>query len=1146
MATGAPGLLNRSASPQVQGVLREKWVVSRNGVRYLHSLASLPMPIVSRFSTAALICIVGLAVACGPAFAQTPPPAAPTLDEQLMQKGEQLSNEGRYVEAAAAYEELVRKYPTSPFFSDANFRAGYTHYLGGEYDDAVNSFNTLLAGKSTPPGLMELALSMTPQVLAAKAAKLLPGDPARKAALDDAVKKFDVYLQKYPNSDEVESANFGKGLALFQLAKYEDAATVLRANVSKFTQSPTMQDSQYMLAVTYETIANDAMQTAGVEDKTIETYYDNAEKLLRDIIAKRFNVALVNDAQFQVGELLLARAGFMTDKAKQEATFAKAIEAFHEVQSKDYVIQAQKERIAQFTELRNKAAATKDLAGIQRYKRVLDKEQEKLAQIQSRQDQTVTAKFKCGVIYFEEGRLDEARVLFSYIDQLGLTDDPEQKKLILYFVTMTYAAQNVADKAVEKYNAFEAGYKGAPIAENLQLVMGSMFLSDKPKLHDPAKAIQYFKEGLEIYPKGKFVGQLILAQSQAMIQMKDYTQALTLLDDPQTKALPKDQAVDAAFYKATILDQTGHKAEAVAAFKTVRDTYPGTPQAEQSSYQVGQLLKDIDPKAAVAELTAFVHKFPNSQFLPQAMFALGSAQALINQKDAALATYKELGAKFPKSPPAPFSYFERGKILADEQKYDECVTVMREFIAAYPDQPDLYQAYDFIAQILNSQRKGPETIATYEEFVEKRPKDPGAAEALLKLSSLWKGYAESQGPYLAIDEKKREEWKKGVDKSIADVERLIADFPESQTVGLALNNLLDAQRLLKSVKLKTEAEIEQYFHNLAARFANKPGTQSKVLFTLASFTFDQDKAKALHEMESAYKPALKFAPEDLDLYGQALIDNHKLDEALKVYEKLEADYPLQKGADPKAAPRATQEAQAIALAGLGKAFQEKGDSASKAKAAEMFADLEKYYPWSPKMLEVNYGTAVALHDKQQDEDAVARLRQVIKAQKASAELRAKSMLLLGKIFEADHKFEAAIDNYIKIATYYGGVPKIAAEGLWRGAQLMERQGSGEIPMPTPTPKPAPGAKASPAPKASSPAPKASPVAPKASPGAAKASPVAPKASPAAAKASPVAPKASPAAAKALPAAAKASPVAAKASPAAAKVTPNPAASPAKK
>jgi tetratricopeptide (TPR) repeat protein len=248
-------------------------------------------------------------------------------------------------------------------------------------------------------------------------------------------------------------------------------------------------------------------------------------------------------------------------------------------------------------------------------------------------------------------------------------------------------------------------------------------------------------------------------------------------------------------------------------------------------------------------------------------------------------------------------------------------------------------------------------------------------------------------------------------------------------------------------------------------------------------------------MASAYKPNLRFAPEDLDLYGQALIDNHKIDEALKVYQKLAGDYPVHKGSDPRTAPRPTQEAQAIALAGIGKAYQEKGDPSSKEKAARMFEDLEKYYPWSPKMLEVNYGTAVALHDKNQDEEALKRLQQVIKAQKASAELRAKSMLLQGKILEADHRYEAAINNYIKIGTFFSGVPKIAAEGLWRGAQLQERQGTGDIPMPTPTPKPVPGAKASSARAASTPpAPLARPLAPKASSGA-KALPAAPKPTP---------------------------------------------------
>lgn len=1028
------------------------------------------MFIVSRIPTAALVCVAGFAISGGQLLAQAPAPGAPpgqpaTLDAQAMQKGEQLSNEGKYADAAASYEEVVKKYPASPFVPEANFKAGYAHYLAGDYDDAVASFKNVMNGKNVQPELSELAMSMTPQVMATKASKLPQQDPAKKVALGDAVKLFDAYLQKYPNSDEVESANYGKALALFQLTNYEEAVKSLTTNLTKFTQSPTIQDSQYMLAMTYGTIANTAMQKSGAENATTAKYYDDAEKLLRDIIAKRTNLALVNDAQFQVGELLLARGGFMSaDKTKQAAVFSEAIDAFRSVQTKEYVIQRQKERIAQFSDLRTKAGIAKDVAGLQKYKRVIDKEQEKLAQIESRPDQTVTAKFKVGMIYFQEGELNKARVLFNYIDQMGLTDDPEQKKQLLYFVTMTYGAQGVVDKAVEKYNAFEASYKGDPIAENLQLVIGAMYLEGKSS--NPATALKYFKEGLEIYPQGKFVGATMLAESQAMIQLKDFGEAVKLLSSKQAQDLPKDQAVDAEFFKASILEQTGKKAEAIAQFKKVRDTYPGTPQAEQSFYQVGQLMKDVDPKGAITELNSFISKFPKSQYLPQAMFALGGAQTATNQKDAALSTFREMASKFPKSEPAHYSYFDRGKILSDLQKYDDCVKVMREFIDNYPDNSLVYQAYDFIAQIRASQQKGMEAITTYSEFVEKHPKDPNAAEALLKLSSLWKAYADSQGPYLAIDEKKRTEWKKGVESSTEAAEKLVTNFPDSQPVALALNNLLDVQKMQKSAKLKTEADIDQYFHDLASKFSSKPATESKILFTLASFTFERDKAKALQEMNKAYKPNLKFAPEDIDLYGQSLIENHKLKEAATVYQKLSDDYPLPKGGDPKTAPRAIQEAQAIALAGQGKALQEMGDAPNRAKAAKMFEDLEQFYPWSPKMLEVNYGTAVALHDKGDESQAVARLREVIKAQKASAELRAKSMLLLGKIFEANQMWEAAIDNYIKISAYYSGVPKVAAEGLWRGAQLQERQGTGDIPPPSGTPKPLPGSKETPAPKSS--------------------------------------------------------------------------------
>jgi TolA-binding protein len=1022
------------------------------------------MPFDRRFLRIATVCLASAFLETGRLVAQAPAPGAPgaqpvTLDVQLMIDAEQLLNAGQYADAAAKYEELVDKYPQVPSVPEANFGAGRAHFLAGEYNEAVKAFQRLIETKNLPKEktyLLELAQSMAPQVLVMKASKLPPEDQTRKTTLEQAVKEFDVFLTRFPGSDEVETATYTKALALSQLNHYDTAIQALKGNLAKFPQSPTIQDSQYLLALTLASVASTSKEKATAPDPVADQQFDEAENYLRDILVKRQNIALMNDAQYQIGELLMAKAGFMTaqaDKAKRTEMFGRALDAFHNVASKDMVIKAQKERIAYFADLRNKSLAAKDMTNFQKWKRITDKETEKLADLSQRQDQALTAKLRTGVIFFSENKWDETRVFYDQMEKLGMLQDANDRKQYLYFVAMSYASQDQAEKAEEHYKTFQTAAHNDPLGENLPLAMGTMFI----RLKQAAKAIPYFDEGIKNYPKGKMLGPMVLARARAQIDLKQYDQASKALTDTLGKNPAKDLAVDAQFYLATIDEETGKRAEAVKAFKDVRDHFPGTPQAEQAAFQVGQILSEIDPKSAVPELQNFLKNFSKSQYLPLGLFALGKAQAATNQTAEAQKTFQKVATDFPKSAPAPFTYFERAKILSKAEKYDDCLAVMEDFIKSFPNSPSLFQAYDFVAQILTTQSKGTEAIAKYEEFVTRRPKDASTPEALLKISSLWKGYAEAQGSYLALDEGKRTEWKKGVEKSTAAAERLISEFPESQDVAQGLNNLMDVLRLQQGVRLKSEDDVEKYFEDLAQRFSGKPGTRAKILFTLATYTYDKDKKKALDQMNQAYKPDLKFAPEDLDLYGQALYDSGKLDEAFKVYEKLSNDYKF--SGDPKNAPREFQEARAIILAGEGKILQANSDPAKKEQGAKLFSELEQNYSWSPKMLEVNYGIAVALHDKGQDEEARSHLREVIKAQKASAELRAKSMLLMADIYKAQGDIPNAIDNYIKISRFYIGVPKIAAEGLWRGAQLLEDQSTGKYPMPTPTPKPAAGQKA---------------------------------------------------------------------------------------
>jgi TolA-binding protein len=241
--------------------------------------------------------------------------------------------------------------------------------------------------------------------------------------------------------------------------------------------------------------------------------------------------------------------------------------------------------------------------------------------------------------------------------------------------------------------------------------------------------------------------------------------------------------------------------------------------------------------------------------------------------------------------------------------------------------------------------------------------------------------------------------------------------------------------LLAAQQVKPD-DVDKYFHTLAGKCASSPSVKSQILFTLATFTYEKDPAKALTQMAEAYNPSLVYAPADLDLYGQALIDQGKAEDAYKVYKKIGNDFPTPPGVQPNQAQPAIQEAQATALFGMGGALAKE---AKTADAAKLFNQLKTTYPWSPKVVEANYGIAKALMADNKLDDALKLLTGIVGNRNVPATLRAHAFLLIGDLQFKKGNMDAAIDSYLKTSDYYSGVAEVAPEALWKGAQLLEKQ-----------------------------------------------------------------------------------------------------------
>ena len=962
--------------------------------------------------------------------------AAQDAPQQALDAANNVYLNGDYAAAVGAYEKVLADYPTATVVPNAQVQLAFSYYLTGENQKALDTLKKFFAGPPAPAELTELAAYLEPQALSGLAASLKADDPARKTNYEEAIKKYADFIAKHPRSSEIEPAFYGSAIASFQIGDYAAAKTALDANLKRFPNSPSILESQNLLALIYATEGSKMLSAEAPDKQAAFALYAQSAELLREIIAKKTDLALVNSAQFQLGEILLNEAAFAPDDRKA-ALLEEARSAFRGVLPKDTIVALQQKKIDGIPALRRAALAARNTAEMKRLDRLAERDRRKLAELQSRPDQTVTALQKIGESYFQAGKYDESRIVLAHIEPL-LTDD-EDKKRNLYFLAMTYAVQNAADPAVSRYDAFQRAHKGDPIAANLPVALGNLFLTHPdPNVRNPERAAQYFKEAAEIYPKSPFLGLSVVNEATARAQQGDFDGALKTYQDFLATNPPAEVGAVAQLGIGNVFKEQGKWDEAIAAYKEVAAKFPQAAQVEEAEFwvAVGTQQKG-DNEGSLPLIDAFVQKYPDTQLTPSAMYSAAAAKLALGRNDEAVTTMAAIAEKFPRSQPAPFTYFQRAQLAGAAQNADEVVRLMTEFVGKYPEDDKVFFAFDSIGQTETNRGNIEAAVAAYQTFAGKYATAPKAPEAMLKIADLHRAAAEKLGRYGALTPEEQEKWKAAMTASVAAAEKMTATYPDSAQLGLGLRSLLAAKQAEVSAELLDAAGVEKYFEDLAASAPDS--AKSKILFARAAFISETDPARALEEMNKAYDPSLVYAPSDLDLYGLALLENSKADEAKAVFEKIAVDYSNPAGQEPAQAPPAIQEAQAISIFGLGRVAQEQGDVAG---AGALFEKLKSLYPWSPKVLEANYGIAASLREQGKTDEAIALLTQIIRAPNAPTELRAESMLLGGFIQKDKGERDAAIDYFIKISAFYEGVPEAAATGLWEGGQLLELQVAG--------------------------------------------------------------------------------------------------------
>jgi tetratricopeptide (TPR) repeat protein len=544
--------------------------------------------------------------------------------------------------------------------------------------------------------------------------------------------------------------------------------------------------------------------------------------------------------------------------------------------------------------------------------------------------------------------------------------------------------------------------------------------------------------------------------------------------------------------------------EAFKTFQQVRDKFKGTAKAEDSWFRQCQILAGLDnTQKAVDEISAFNKEFENGTpksenaktNLAINQYQLGKVYMKAGKPDEAIKAFHRCVEVYPDAESTPDIYFRIFEIERDRKNFAGAKKAMEEYLQKYPDHKNVHYAYVNIAEILfNGSAKAPpagavpgakvevtlsdldagtQKLYEYVDYeVAKKVESPYGEDALIRAMDRWLKQAASFGNVALLGKDKKRDWQHCVDEITRAIDRHLKTYPDGEKVSEALEKAVAVQK--EKVKAQgsdlagATAAGEAYFQKLLADYGKAPDIKAKILVATGAFIQDSDPKKAAGlrrqavalvpqpvqkeikdpsrptEPPSATRVVATFEPEDWD---QILIDDFeekKTDEIGKLIPRIQKEYST----DGVAVTRELEKGQAIALFWEGKLLEASGKLPD---ATKKFEELRSKYPWSPKLAEADYGiyngqlSNKAFKTDAERRAAIKRLSEIAAITNTKKfELQAKALYLIGQIYEDMQEWDTAVDTYIKISGRYASVTKVAGDGLWRAADICERQSNGSL------------------------------------------------------------------------------------------------------
>ena len=1011
---------------------------------------------VQRSFVAALILTASCLAIAPQARAETPEEQAAIRDFNTTAA---LQNSGFYVRAAEKWVAFIAKYPKDARLDRVHYFLGICQLHNKKYPAAIKSFQTVLTTYATSKSADGCQYNLGMAHFQIGQASKKPADYQTAAAA------FQLVVTKYANSRHAPMALYYRGEALYLAADTKGAVEAYKVLIGKYPKSPLLGDAYYALGTAQQelTLTEDAVTTyqSFLADSELAMHelaneirlrlglslydlgkYPEAEKLFTVVVAvedfPHADFALLRQAQCRVETDKHTEAAVLFVELTTKFPKSTYVNVANLAAGKCYYLTDKLNEARTTLDPLSKANQTESAEAAYWLGRTLLKQKQPAPALAALEAAVNTYKTGDFAAFLQAARID---ALYELPDRRKETG-PLYANFVKQFPDHPLAAksQYMAALAFLELEDFTAARTNAEaFLANAKLAMHELrpavlFIAAEghllaaqaaDKTADQARAESFYREIVAQSPQHANVpranlriGWLLLQNEKHDDAIKHLVATLASFKEPDRKA------------EAQLLIGRGHSAamrhkEATTAFTAALQASPNWTRGDEALIQLSQSYQaQNDAVSADKQLKLLLTKYPDSTFLPQAIYDIAEIAYQQAKYDEAIARHIEFNQKFAADELAARAAHGLGLAYFAKQEFANTVTATTGLLTKHA-KSEVAPSGQYLRALANQRLKqfapAVQDLTAYlatnpegDELLDARyalalcqiglEQFPQATESLNALLKDKPDYAHADKVYYEMAHALVAQ-----EKTVEAAEAFRAITTKLPDSPLAPECWFHVGRHHESLADKAEgdavkaplAEATKAFTAGLAK-AQAPELQEKLRYKLGDMQFRQQlypQATATLLEQIAKHAAGELVGPARFLAAECMFRQDQFPQARPLFEKVAADK----------VDNYTE--QALFRAGICAANQ-KDWPASRTH----YASLISQFPEFEQLNEARYGVGWALQNQNKLTEARAAYTQI--GQASGTEVEAKAQFMLGEIDFAEKKYPAAIEHFLTIAVGY--------------------------------------------------------------------------------------------------------------------------------